>query len=180
MRDLDRVAVVGTSCVGKTTLARDLAMALGTPHCELDRLWWLPGWDHREEDEFHALVDEATSAPRWVVDGNYEPVREMIWERATSVIWLNYSFPRVWSRALKRTAARIIKRSEVCNGNRESLTQALFTRESILWWVLATYARRKRQYRQRFEMRNGDGRSYIELRAPNDTRRFLETINRES
>ncbi len=25
-----------------------------------------------------------------------------------------------------------------------------------------------------------DGRTYIELRAPSDTRRFLETINRES
>ena len=180
MGNLDRIVVIGTSCVGKTTLARALAGALGTTHHELDRLWWLPGWEHREEDEFRALVDEATSAPRWVVDGNYKPVREMIWERATTVIWLNYSFPRVWGRALKRTAARVVRRSEVCNGNRESLTQALFTRESILWWVLATYARRKRKYRERFDSRNGDGRSYIELRTPRETLRFVGKISRES
>ena len=58
--------------------------------------------------------------------------------------------------------------------------QTLFTRNSILWWVLATYARRKLQYRERFDSRNGDGRSYIELRTSRETQRFVGKISRES
>lgn len=38
--DFDRVAIVGTSCSGKSTLARELSRRLGTPHVELDELFW--------------------------------------------------------------------------------------------------------------------------------------------
>ena len=39
-----RIVVVGTSGVGKTTLAKDIAAALAIPHVELDALHWDPGW----------------------------------------------------------------------------------------------------------------------------------------
>ena len=39
---MQRVMVVGTSCSGKTTLARGLSGALGVPHIELDALYWGP------------------------------------------------------------------------------------------------------------------------------------------
>ena len=43
------------------------------------------------------------TADRWVIDGNYGKVRDVIWPRTTAVIWLlNYSFPVVFSRALGR------------------------------------------------------------------------------
>lgn len=41
---LQRVVIVGTSGSGKTTMARELSVLLGTPHIELDALQWLPGW----------------------------------------------------------------------------------------------------------------------------------------
>jgi len=40
--NLTRVVVVGTSCSGKTTLARRLARILATEHVELDSLYWGP------------------------------------------------------------------------------------------------------------------------------------------
>jgi adenylate kinase family enzyme len=42
--DLRRVAVVGTSCAGKTTFAAALAGKLQVPHIELDALHWRAGW----------------------------------------------------------------------------------------------------------------------------------------
>ena len=123
--------------------------------------------------EFHALVNEATRAPRWIVDGNYDHIRELTWDRATAVLWLNYTFARVWGQALKRTLVRVTTREEICNGNRETLKQTLFTRESILWWILATHRSRQRLYRDRFDRGPTDGQSYIELRSPREMERFL-------
>ena len=34
------MVVIGSSCVGKTTFARSLALALSFPHIELDALYW--------------------------------------------------------------------------------------------------------------------------------------------
>ena len=67
--NLDRVVVVGTSCSGKTTLARRLAGILGTPHVELDSLHWGPEWTPHAD--FPSRVLEAVEQPRWVIEGNY-------------------------------------------------------------------------------------------------------------
>ena len=104
--DLQRVAVVGTSCSGKTTFADSLSVILGIPHIELDALYWQPGWMERPPAEFCTLVEKETSGNRWVSDGNYSTVREIVWGRATDVVWLNYSFPLVFSRALRRSISR--------------------------------------------------------------------------
>ena len=47
--DLTHVVVVGTSCSGKTTLARRLARILASEHVELDSLYWGSGWTPRPD-----------------------------------------------------------------------------------------------------------------------------------
>lgn len=140
-----RVSVVGTSCSGKTTFARALSAALKTPHVELDALFWQPEWVSRPVAEFRGLVDAAISQDAWIIDGNYSSARDLVWRRATHVIWLNYSFPVVAARAVSRTARRIVTGEELFSGNRESLRQAL-SHQSILLWVLATFRRNRRKY----------------------------------
>jgi adenylate kinase family enzyme len=78
---LERVIVVGTSCCGKTTFSKRLSGILQQPHIELDALYWGPNWEPKPADEFRSLVDHATSSDRWVVDGNYSAVRNLIWPK---------------------------------------------------------------------------------------------------
>ncbi len=132
---LDRIVVVGTSCSGKTSYAKRLAGILESLHVELDALHWNPNWTPRPPDEFRALVSNAVAADRWIVDGNYGSLRDVVWPRATSVIWLNYGFPLVMSRAIRRTVRRTISREET-----------FFSRESILLWVITSHGRRRRNY----------------------------------
>ena len=139
--DMARVVVIGTSCAGKTTFARSLARILIFPHIELDALHWLPNWTERSVDEFRTLTAQALSQDCWVIDGNYAV--DLTWSRATTVIWLNYSFPIVLWRALTRTLRRAVTREELFAGNRESLRMAFLNRESILWWVVTTFHRRR-------------------------------------
>ena len=135
--DMARVVVIGTSCAGKTTFARSLARMLGFPHIELDALHWQPNWIERPDDEFCALAAAALAQNSWVTDGNY--VRDLVWSRATTVIWLNYAFPVVLWRAVARTLRRALTGEELFSGNRESLRTAFFSRDSILWWVLPRF-----------------------------------------
>jgi predicted acetyltransferase/adenylate kinase family enzyme len=170
---MPRVVVIGTSCVGKTIFARSLAEALCCPHVELDALYWQPQWVPRPPDEFRALTVQALAQDDWVTDGNYGVVRDLVWSRATTVIWLNYSFPVVLWRAFARTVRRVLTQEELFSGNRESLRMALFSRESILWWVLTTFHRRRKQYRQLFDTRTSRHLVYVELRNPSEAQHFL-------
>jgi len=76
--------------VGKTTLARRLASKLRLENIELDAIFHQENWEHPTEDEFHRLVSEALPADgRWVVDGNYSAVAEIVASRADIIVWLD-------------------------------------------------------------------------------------------
>jgi len=174
--NMNRVVVIGTSCVGKTIFARSLAEALCCPHVELDALYWQPNWIPRPPDEFQELVAQELCQGCWVTDGNYSVVRDLVWSRATTVIWLNYTFPVVLWRALTRTIRRGLTKEELFSGNRESLRMAFFSRDSILWWVLTTFHRRRKRYRELFDMRTSPQLIYVEFRKPTEAQNFLTEL----
>jgi hypothetical protein len=89
------------------------------------------------------------------------------------VIWLNYGFPLVLWRALTRTVRRVLTQEELFSANRESLRMAFFSRESILWWVLTTFHRRRKQYRVVFNRRTSPQLVYLEFRNPTEAQNFL-------
>lgn len=149
--NMPRIVVVGTSCSGKTTLAKKIACALDLPHIEMDAIYWRPDWEPSPPEEFRASMSEALVGDRWVVDGNYSAGRDVVWNRANTVIWLNYSFPLVFGRALARTLRRVISREELYSGNRESFRLAFLSADSILVWVLKTYRRRRKEYPRLFK-----------------------------
>jgi adenylate kinase family enzyme len=173
---MNRVVVIGTSCAGKTAFARSLACALSFPHVELDALFWQPNWTPRPPEEFRKLVAQELSQGCWVTDGNYSVVRDLVWSRATTVIWLNYVFPLVLWRALTRTVRRVLTQEELFSGNRESLRMAFFSRESILWWVLTTFHRRRKQYRVLFDTATFPQLVYVELRNSTEAENFLTRL----
>jgi len=139
-----RVSVRGTTGSGKSTLGRALAAKLGVPYVEMDAFAHLPGWQARPTDEFRALVAESIAGESWVIDGNYNAARDIVHSRADTYVWLDYPFPTVFGRLLRRTLHRCVTGQVVCNGNRETLRKTFFDRESILWWCVKTHARRHR------------------------------------
>jgi adenylate kinase family enzyme len=136
-----RVAVIGGSCSGKTTLARALAARLGVPHVELDALHHDPGWQEAPAEVLRERVlAEIAAAPEgWVMDGNYfGKLGDLVLERADTVVLLDLPHRTVLGRVLWRTLTRVVMRTELWNGNRERLRDA-FGRNSIVWWVVRTH-----------------------------------------
>ena len=175
-RGMERIMVVGTSCAGKTSLARRIALTLDMPHVELDSLYWGPNWSECPTDEFRERVRHHVGGDRWVVDGNYAKARDIVLSRATDAVWLNYSFPVVFWRALSRTAGRVASGEELFGGNRETFMTAFLSRDSIPWWVIQSHRRLSRSYREFFSVGEGSGVRLTELRTPRDAETLVEGI----
>src|SRR5919198_3265744 len=103
-----KIAVVGTSGSGKTTVARELARRLGVLHVELDALFHGPDWTETPVDEFRRRVAAATGGSGWVVDGNYESkLGDLVLELADTIVWLDVPLHVALSRVTRRTIRRI-------------------------------------------------------------------------
>jgi adenylate kinase family enzyme len=172
--NLERIAVIGTSCSGKSTLSRQLSEILGQSHIELDALHWGPDWTPRPG--FYSNVMQAVADDFWIVDGNYSKVRDSVLQRATTMIWLNYSFWTVFNRALIRTLRRVFFAEELYAGNRETITKSFFSRESILWWVITTYRRRRKEYHEIKISEQYPQLSWIEFKHPKEAENFLANL----
>jgi adenylate kinase family enzyme len=169
--NLARVVVVGTSCSGKTTFAHRLASKLSTQCVELDSLYWGPGWKPRPE--FEENVVAAVRQPRWVIDGNYSRVRDIIWRHSTAIVWLDYSFARVCSRALRRTVRRVVSGERLYGGNQETILETLFDVQAPLWLVVRTHGRRRREFPELFSRPEYCHASVIRLQTPRAAAKFV-------
>jgi adenylate kinase family enzyme len=174
-----RTAVVGTSGSGKTTLAHELARRLDIPHIELDALYWQPNWTPTPEDVFRERVGQALAGETWTVDGNYSRLRDIIWRRADTVVWLNYPLPVVLWRVTMRTLRRSLTGEVLWDTNRERLGEAFFGRESIIWYSFKTYGRRKREYPALFARPENAHLHVVRLHSPGEARRWLESLPRD-
>jgi adenylate kinase family enzyme len=145
-----RVAIVASaSGNGKTTFGRALAARLGVPFHELDALHHGPNWTEATAEELHAKVEPIVATDAWVIDGAYRgKLGDLVLERADLVVWLDLPM-YVWlPRLVRRTAQTIIRGEELWTGNRERLRNVLHPDESVVFYALRGYRRRRRVYEQ--------------------------------
>ena len=176
LENLRRISVVGTSGSGKTTFAKNLAQILNVKHIELDAINWLPDWVERPKEEFLNLVEKAAAADAWVFDGNYTRTREIVWGRATAIVWLNYSFSRTFYRSVNRTTHRVLTGERIYSGNRETFSKAFMSRDSILLWVLTTYYGKRRRYLKLLREDNLREKEIFIFQHPKQAKEFLQQV----
>jgi adenylate kinase family enzyme len=172
---MHRVSLVGISGSGKTTLGRRLAAALGVPFVELDSIFHKPGWEELPADEFRSRVAAAVSADEWVVDGNYSVVRDLVWERADTVVWVDLPRDVVMRQVVLRTVRRALTREELWNGNREPLTNFYKwdPRQNIIRWSWVKYSDSVQRYSAAMEDPRYADIRFIRLRSRAEVVSFI-------
>jgi adenylate kinase family enzyme len=167
-----KIAVVGTSGSGKTTVARVLARRFGVPHVELDALFHGPGWTETPVEEFRRRVAAATQGSGWVVDGNYESkLGDLVLEQADTVVWLDVPLRVALSRVTRRTIRRIRANEELWNGNRESWRGGFFGWESMFVWTIRSHLKRRRHVP--VQLSRQPSLRVVRLRSPEEVERYL-------
>ena len=175
--EMRRIVVIGPSGSGKSTLARQLSKILDLPHYELDALFWLPGWVQKDRQDFHQEVDDLSRQPGWVICGNYSKLRDILWTRADTIIWLDYSFWRVFSRLFLRTLKRASSGEEMWEtGNRETFRKAFFSRESIILWMITSFYPKRREYTALLSAPDYAHAHFMRFSGPARLERFLNIL----
>ena len=174
-----RIAVVGTTGTGKTTLGRQLARLYQVPFVELDALHWEPNWTSAPTEVFRQRTEEATEVDGWVVDGNYGQVRDIVWTRATTVVWLDHPLWAIMWRLFWRTLRRTLNKETLWNENQERFWPQFFSRESLFLWALQTYRRRRWEYPALLGQPEYSHLKLVRLRSSKETRRWLDDLMAE-
>jgi adenylate kinase family enzyme len=171
---LTRIVVQGGSGSGKTTLAATLARDLRVDYLELDGLYQQANWTPLDVEEFRARVATFVDQPRWVVDGNYSQVRDILWPLATTIVFVDLPRRVVMTRVVKRTFLRILKRERLWNGNRESWRNALSRdpMRNIILWSWNTHSRYHEVVPREARENVGPERVVV-LTSASEVRRFL-------
>lgn len=173
---MQRIIIIGTSSCGKTTLGKALSDKLNIEHQELDYFFWEPNWTEARIDDFRNRVEPFTKKEKWITDGNFGQVRDLVWGRATNIIWMDYPFHIILKQFFKRSLIRSFKRKELWNGNRETLWNSILRPNSLLVWILRTYSRNKKRYSTLMHSREYSHVKFLHLRHPSEAERFLNTL----
>ena len=142
---MQRIVVIGTTGAGKSTLAARLAGILGYPFIEPDALFWGANWTPVPREEFRRQVAGAIAGDAWTIGGNYSVARDLIWQRADTLIWLDYPLPLVLWRLSRRTLQRILTQETLWGGNVETWRGQFASRDSLYVWAFKTHYRRRRE-----------------------------------
>ena len=173
MRIGPRVLVVGTSGSGKSVLAARLARALGGPHIELDAFQHGPGWSQRSADELRRRTGAAIAGHDvWVADGNYSDVRDVLWPRATTLVWLDYPRRVVMGRVVRRSLVRVVTRRELWNGNRSDWRR-WGDPDHPIRWAWRTHAANRAKYEALVVLPEWSHLEVVRLRQPGEAKALL-------
>ena len=166
---MQRVAIVGSSGAGKTTLSLKLSHLLDLPIIHLDAEYWEPGWTQPPSEVWLERQKQLLAAERWIIDGNYGGTMETRFAAADTIIFLD--FPRLlctW-RVLKRVL-------EYRPGARPDMAEGCAERFDLDFLKYVWTFREKHRPRIFERLKDHSDKTRYHLRTATELAVFLEEI----
>ena len=178
LKGCERIVILGRTGSGKTTLARILAAKVQAPHVELDSLYFGPSFSTVSLIVLRERTIAAIAGDRWVTDGNKRAVRDLVWPRADTVIWLDYplmvSLVRLAKRALWRSS--VIRAQADSSGEKMGLPRQFLAGAKGVVTALRSHRGQRREYPRMFAQPENQHLATVRLRSPRATERWLAQL----
>jgi adenylate kinase family enzyme len=167
IRNYERIAVIGISASGKSTLAVEFGKKTGLPVWHLDRLFWDTNWKKKPREQWREQEAVILLQDRWIVEGYIDGDHAERLQRAQLVIYLDLpGFVCVSHGLLRWWKYRKTPRPELPTGCTEKLDY------SHLWTIAACKERRAIQA----ALERVSPREIIVLKSERAIRRWLESL----
>lgn len=165
-----RIAIVGTSGAGKTTLGRALAARLDAPFVEIDALQHKAGWVRASDGELRAGIEAVIGRhDRWVVDNTcHSRLGELITGPVELIIWLDLPLATKFVRLVRRSWRRVTRRELLWNGNFETWRDVVVGPDSVLQHMVRAHFRQRRT-----QPHPAHAHKTLRLRSPAEVERWL-------
>ncbi len=169
---MNRIHIIGTPGAGKTTLARRMAQQFELPFVELDALFWGAHWMPAPTEVFRRRVMSSVRDASWVACGNHASARDLVWARADTVIWLDYSTALGASRLIGRA---LLRGRDWLRGRR---TNAL-GHDSLLLYAFRANAERSTDFAPLFAQHEYAHLRVLRFRTPGEMEIWLASLSRK-
>ncbi|MBT3342607.1 MAG: hypothetical protein HN712_12160 [Gemmatimonadetes bacterium] len=178
-----RIAVIGNTSSGKSTLGERLARLLDVSFVEMDAINWQPNWVSLVEidpEEFERRLGEATSGDGWVTAGSYRSFAQRVfWPRLETVIWLDPPLWRLIWRVLSRSWRRWRSKELLWGTNYERFFPQLAIwrkADSLVWWAVTQRRKKRDEYLAAMADPQWAHIRFVRLRSLEEVELFLEGV----
>lgn len=166
-----KIAIIGYSGSGKSTIARKLGEYYSCQVLHLDTVQYAPNWIEREYEEKKSDVAEFLKNDDWVIDGNYSKFfYEERMEKADQIIFMNFNrFNCLWRVFKRYRTYKGTSRPDMTVGCNEKLDY-----EFILW-ILRNGRSKAARERYRQVVKKYSNKSVI-LKNQRDIDNFIKNL----
>jgi adenylate kinase family enzyme len=172
MSTLRRIAIIGTSSAGKTTLGREIARRMNTVFVEIDSIRHKAHWTKATVEELHAGIEVRIGGrDSWVIDDTCRrELGDFVSSRLDVILRLDLLLLLKLGRLCRRSWRRVCTREVLWNGNFETWRDVFVGKDSVL--VHATRA----HFRHRRTFSAGPvAQKILRLRTPSEVDRWLSS-----
>ncbi len=99
---MKRIAIIGISGTGKTTVARKLSKILDIPVIHYDQFVRAENRTERDEKIVEKKIEAAIKRDTWIIEWYIHPAANIRLEKADIIIYLDYSWYRAMLNGIKR------------------------------------------------------------------------------
>jgi adenylate kinase family enzyme len=175
--EFNRIVIIGKTGSGKTTLGKELAKRLSLVHIELDALYWEKGWIPIDINIFRQrIITKLSNACRWVCDGNYSKARDLTWDQADTIIWLDYPLRIVLHNLWNRSIRRLISKEILWNENRETWRGLFFRQDSLFLFSIKSHIKHRRIYPELLASEKYAHLAKFHFTSPKETQFWIEQL----
>jgi len=172
MSSPQRMAIIGTSGAGKTTLGREIARRMNTVFVEVDSIQHKAHWTRATVEEWRAGIEaRIRGCDSWGIDDTCRrELGDVVSGRLDVILWLDLPLLLKLGRLCRRSWRRVRTREVRWNGNFETWRDVFVGKDSVL--VHATRA----HFRHRCTIpARPDAHKILRLRTPREVDRWLSS-----